>query len=113
MPRQHIRHWKGKELVKLVKNVPSPCCGSYDILIKSEIKDGILYHAECAECGFGTKEGKETKQEAIYDYERLCIDTWKRNPSGLLDWMKKKPKDAEDVNKRVMIEEDVRKHLGM
>ena len=102
----------------MVKNVPCPCCGSYDVLIKSrmntyvevkEEKEELLYTAECPCCRFKPKEEFESKSEAIYEYESLCIQTWKRNRNGMMDWMKGKIEDGneEERKKRIRIKNDV------
>lgn len=106
----------------MVKNVPSPCCGSYDVLIKSRLniytenneeKEEMLYQAQCPYCGFNTKEEYESKSEAIYEYEALCIQTWKRNRNGMMDWMKEKIEEGneEEKKRRIRICRDVEKLL--
>lgn len=96
----------------MVKNIPSPCCGSYDIYISSEDDgDSMWYRASCPKCGFTTKESYDNKSEAVYEYETLCIKTWIRNRNGLMDWMKNKPKNSDDAKKRQRIEQDVEPYI--
>lgn len=106
----------------MIKNVPSPCCGTYDVLITSRVhtyeenkeeKEEILYIAQCPCCGFKIKEECESKAEAIYEYESLCIQTWRRNRNGTLDWMKEKIEEGneEEKKRRIRIRRDVEKLL--
>lgn len=98
----------------MVKNIPAPCCGTYDIFISARSEKGrIWYTAKCPYCGLAAADESDTKQEAIYEYEQMCIDTWRRNRNGLLDWMKSLPKDTEDRARRIQIEDDVRRILGI
>lgn len=96
----------------MIKNIPSPCCGEYSVLLSAE-KDGnaIWYSPSCPKCGLTTRDKYDNKQEAIYEYEKMCIETWKRNKNGLLDWMKKKPETKEEADRRIKISEDVMPYL--
>lgn len=96
----------------MVKNIPSPCCGSYDVLVRETDSDDkrVWYKASCPECGLTTIDSYDSRQEAIHEYENLCIATWKRNRNGLLDWMKK-PANGEEIKKRIRIENDMSPYL--
>lgn len=97
----------------MIKNIPAPCCGTYDIAVSSRLENGkVLYTAGCPRCQLAGEEC-ETKQEAIYEYETFCKETWKRNPNGLLDWMKKPPENEKETVLRMQIEHDVRKIFGI
>lgn len=92
----------------MIKNIAAPCCGTYDVLIQGKEEEGkIWYKAMCPYCKLSSKDEFETKQEAIYDYEKMCIESWRRNPNGLLDWMKKKAKDEKEIKRRTRIAEDM------
>lgn len=96
----------------MIKNIPSPCCGSYGVLIKSELEgNNVWYHACCPECGFTTKDKYDNRPEAVYEYESMCINTWMRNRKGLLNWLDKKTKDEEDKRKRERIYDDLIPYL--
>lgn len=96
----------------MVKNIPSPCCGNYNVLIKHNIEKGeVWYRACCPDCGLTTNDSYDNRPEAIYEYEKMCIDTWRRNPNGLLNWLKTKPKDKDDVERRSRMYDDLSPYL--
>lgn len=94
------------------KNIPSPCCGLYDVSIESNIEHGIVwYKAKCPKCGFGTSDVYDSRQEAVYEYEQMCINTWKKNRNGLSDWMKKQSATPEESARRIRIIEDMKPYI--
>lgn len=97
----------------MVKNIPSPCCGEYGVNLVALHEDNgdIWYKGTCPKCGFTTSDSYDNKQEAIHEYETMCIATWVRNKNGLLDWMKKKPENGQEMKMREKIKEDVRPYL--
>lgn len=99
----------------MARDIPSPCCGSFSVTIKeqaeSDAKEGIRFSCCCGQCGLAFGEEADSRAEALYNYDKKCLSDWRRNPNGLQDWMRAKPKGKSDVIRRQAVIDCLNKYF--
>lgn len=120
----------------MARDVPSPCCGSFSIDIKESISNNVQevrtekeslngvqwkrgksasallkFSCHCGSCGLQYGEEADSRAEALYNYDQRCFELWRRNPNGLRAWMKEPPQDKDDVIKRQLIQDLIKKRF--
>lgn len=95
----------------MARDLPSPCCGSYDIQIKHN-PEASSFACSCSLCGLTFGEPDSSRYAALYNFETAVFQAWKKYPNGMRDWMKSKPKSPDDLRHRLKIERDVKAAFG-
>lgn len=101
----------------MARDIPSPCCGVFNVKIKSKVdvskENPLSFSCHCGICGAQYGDSAESRSEALYNYDIKCLDVWKQNPNGLRDWMKNKPHGKDEVAKRLAISITLKKHFNL
>lgn len=90
----------------MARNLPTPCCGSYDIQISENEEQHFV--CTCVQCGLQYGEPAVSRSETLYNGEEAIFRGWKKYPNGMRDWMRTKPQNPKELRQRLRIERDVK-----
>lgn len=122
----------------MARDVPSPCCGSFAVVIKEtmgvtveDVEESdqeerghitwievncedseVNYTCHCGVCGNQYGDQADSRSEALYNYDQRCFELWRKNPNGLRGWMLTKPQDKEDMLRRQKIRDLLKKRFN-